>query len=270
MSHTSAALHTTGRLVGWQLSNALRSRWLQGYALFFLLVTDALLRFGGGSEKALLSLVDVVLLVVPLVATVFGTTWLWDAREFTEVLLAQPVGRGRLFAALYLGLALPLALALVVGVGVPFLVHGVGAPGDRGTLATLLLTSVALTFSFVAIAFLIAVRADDKVKGLGAAIVTWLALTLVYDGVILLVTTTLGDYPIERPLLGMLLANPVDLARVQLLMRFDVSALMGYTGAVFSSFFGGVRGPLLSATMLLAWIALPAWLGLRAFRRKDF
>jgi Cu-processing system permease protein len=270
MSATAILHRPTVRLVGWQLSNVLRSRWLLGYALFFLLVTDAMLRFGGGSGKALLSLMNVVLLVVPLVATVFGTTWLYDAREFTEVLLAQPIARGRLFIALYLGLALPLALALVAGVGIPFAVHGFVEAGDRATLATLLLTSTALTLSFVAIAFLIAVRAEDKVKGLGTAIVTWLALTLVYDGLVLVVTTTLGDYPIERPLLGMLLLNPVDLARVQLLLRFDVSALMGYTGAVFADFFGGRLGPAISAAVLLLWIVVPAALGLRAFRRKDF
>ena len=267
----AALLHRpTARLVGWQLSNVLRSRWLLGYALFYLVVTDAMLRFGGGSGKALLSLMNVVLLVVPLVATVFGTTWLHDAREFTEVLLAQPLGRGRLFVALYLGLAVPLALALVAGVGLPFAVHGFADAGDRWTLATLLATGSALTLAFVAIAFLIAVRAEDKVKALGAAIVTWLALTLVYDGLVLLVTTSLGDYPIERPLLGMLLLNPVDLARVQLLLRFDVSALMGYTGAVFADFFGGRLGPAIAAAVLALWIAVPAALGLRAFRRKDF
>ena len=269
-SATSILHRPTVRLVGWQLSNVLRSRWLLGYALFFLVVTDAMLRFGGGTGKTLLSLMNVVLLVVPLVATVFGTTWLYDAREFTEVLLAQPIGRGRLFAALYLGLAVPLALALVAGVGLPFVVHGFSAAADRWTLATLLATGSALTLAFVAIAFLIAVRAEDKVKGLGTAIVTWLALTLVYDGVILLVTTALGDYPIERPLLGLLLLNPVDLARVQLLLRFDVSALMGYTGAVFADFFGGRLGPAIAAAVLLLWIAVPAALGLRAFRRKDF
>lgn len=265
-----SALRITARLVGWQLSNVLRSRWLLGYALFFLVVTDALLRFSGGSSKALLSLTSLALLVVPLVATVFGTTWFYDAREFTEVLLAQPVDRRPLFVALYIGLALPLALAFGAGVALPFAVHGVGTPGDRLTLATLLGIGLALTFAFVAIAFLLAVRAEDKVKGLGAAVVTWLALTLVYDGLVLLLTTTLGDYPIERPLLGLLLANPVDLARVLLLLRLDVAALMGYTGAVFSGFFSSVAGPLVATTMLLLWIAVPAWLALHTFRRKDF
>lgn len=265
-----SALRVTARLVAWQLSNALRSRWLLGYALFFLVVTDALLRFAGGGDRALLSLTSLVLLVVPLVATVFGTTWFYDARAFTEVLLAQPVDRRPLFVALYVGLALPITLAFVAGVALPFAVHGVGAPTDRLTLATLLGIGAALTFAFVAVAFLVAVRVEDKVKGLGTAVVVWLALTLLYDGLVLLLTTALGDYPIERPLLGLVLANPVDLARVLLLLRLDAAALMGYTGAVFSDFFGGVAGPLMATSMLLLWIAVPAWLALHTFRRKDF
>ena len=120
------------------------------------------------------------------------------------------------------------------------------------------------------LAFLVAVRAEDKVRGLGTAIVAWLALTLLYDGAILLVTATLGDFPIERPLLGMLLANPVDLARVSFLLRLDVSALMGYTGAVFGDFFGHAAGASIASGMLVLWIVVPAALGLRAFRRKDF
>jgi Cu-processing system permease protein len=55
-----------------------------------------------------------------------------------------------------------------------------------------------------------------------------------------------------------------------LLLRFDISALMGYTGAVFQRFFGGTAGASLSAMMLGLWIAAPVALGLRAFRRKDF
>ena len=263
-------MKSTLRLLGYQVSDVARSRWLIGYALFFLVATDALLRFGGGGTRALLSLMNVVLLVVPLVSAVFGTTYLYDTREYTELLLAQPVSRRRLFAALYGGLALPLSLALVLGVGVPFLVHGVEEPSHRAALGVLLACGAALTWAFVAIAFLIALRSQDKVKGLGAAVIVWLLLSLVYDGLILVVTATFGDYPIERPLLGLLMANPVDLARVLLLLQFDVSALMGYTGAVFSQFFGGALGVALAATALLLWIVVPASLGLRAFRTRDF
>jgi Cu-processing system permease protein len=60
-----------------------------------------LLRFGSG-EKALLSLVNVVLFVTPLVTLVFATVYQYNAREFIELLLAQPVKRRQLFGGLFL------------------------------------------------------------------------------------------------------------------------------------------------------------------------
>ena len=259
------------KVLRYELSNVARSRWLLGYAAFFLLATDALLRFGGGGPKALLSLVNVVLFVIPLVGLVFGTTYLHAAREFTEVLLAQPVSRGQLFAALWLGLALPLAGAFALGVALPFAWHGLGDdPAALATLLTLGGVGVALTAVFVALAFLIAVRSDDRVKGLGVAVGLWLALGLLYDGLVLLLVAMFADYPIERPVLALMLANPIDLGRVLLLTRFDSGALLGYTGAVFARFFQGAGGTAVAATALALWIAVPVALGRRAFLRKDF
>jgi Cu-processing system permease protein len=260
----------TLELLRYQASNVVRSRWLAGYALFFLLATDALLRFGNDGSRALLSLANVVLFVVPLVGLTFGTTYLHDAREFTELLLAQPVRRGQLFAGLSLGLALPLAGAFVAGVSLPFLWHGIPDFAGQATLGVLLGCGVALTVIFVAVAFLVAVRADDKVRALGTAVGVWLLMALVYDALVVVAVALFADWPIERPLLGAMLANPVDLARVLLLLRFDAGALSGYTGAVFARAFQGTTGVLVAATALLAWAAVPAALGLRAFSRKDF
>ena len=262
--------NATAKVVRYELSDVVRSRWLIGYALFFLLATDALLRFGGGGSKALLSLMNVVILLVPLVSTVFGTMYLYNAREFTELLLAQPVRRDQLYAGLYLGLALPLSLGYLVGLVGPFLVHGVDDPAQWRMLAALALTGVVLTCVFVGLSFLIAIRSEDRVRGLGAAVGVWLLFSLLYDGLVLLAVMLFADYPLERPLLGMMLANPVDLARVVLLLQFDVSALMGYTGAVFQKFFGGAGGMAVAAAALAAWVAGPALLGARAFRKRDF
>jgi len=82
------------------INNLRRSRWLLGYVLVLLLLTDALLRFGGSGPRAVVSLLNLVLIVVPLVSLVFGTLHIYRAREFAELLLAQPVGRGSLFAGL--------------------------------------------------------------------------------------------------------------------------------------------------------------------------
>ena len=256
------------RTAAYELRNVARSRWLIAYALFFVIVTDALLRFGGGEGRALLSITSVVLFVVPLMGLVFGATYLYDAREFTELLLAQPVGRTQLFAGLYLGLALPLSAALIVGVSLPFAWHG-ATTGDLMTLVVIALCGALLTLAFVALAFVIALRADDKVRGLGTAIGVWLTLSLVYDGLVMVGVALFADYPIERPVLALMLANPIDLARVLLLLRFDAGALQGYTGAVFTQFFGGA-GAAVAVGALLLWVATPLALGLRAFRRKDF
>ena len=259
----------TTRIVSYELREVGRSRWLFAYAAFFLVVADALLRFGG-ADKALLSLVSVTLFIVPLVSLVFGTVFLDDAREFTELLLAQPVTRRQLYAGLYLGLTLPLAAAFIVGVSVPFALHRIGDPRLGISLAVLVAAGVALTFVFTALAFVVAAFVDDRLRRMGTAIALWLVAAVLYDGLVLVLAMLFADYPIERMMLGLTLGNPVDLARVILLLQFDVSALMGYTGAVFQQFFGGAVGIAIASTALALWVTLPVALGLRAFRKRDF
>ena len=261
-------MSATRKIVKYQLKDLVRSRWLLGYTAFFLLATELLLRFGGDPDRALVSLMNVVLLMIPLVTLVFGTIFIYDAREFTELLLAQPIGRRELFSGLYLGLTLSLSLGFVAGTGIPFAARA-GA-GAGGTVAVLLVVGVALTFVFTGIAFVIAFHWNDRVKALGVAIAVWLAAGIAYDAAVLLLATMFADYPLERPLLAVMLANPIDMARIALLLRLDISALLGYTGAVFKQFFGSGSGPAVAAAALACWIAAPLLLGARTFRRKDF
>jgi Cu-processing system permease protein len=241
-----------------------------GYAILLLAATELLLRFGGSGERALLSLLNVVLLLLPLMSVTFGTLYVYNAREFIEMLLAQPVGRGALYAGLFGGIVLPLCAAFLLGVGVPLLLQGGGDPGFAGHALMLLAVGVLLTLVFTAFALCVSVLIEDRARGLGAALVVWLLTTLVYDGLILLVATAWSDYPLEGPLLVMTFLNPVDLARVLLLLSFDISALMGYTGATYERFFHGGGGSLLAFGMLLVCAGVPLLFGLRWFRRKDF
>ena len=110
----------------------------------------------------------------------------------------------------------------------------------------------------------------DRARGLGLAIVLWLGVTVLYDAILVLVTTTMADYPLELPLLGLTLLNPVDLGRVLLLLRLDAAALMGYTGAVFERFFGSALGTGVTIGALALWVAGPLLLGMRRFVAKDF
>ena len=263
-------MKTTAKVAGYELRDVLRSRWLIGYTLFFVVVTDALFRFGGGGEKALLSLVNVVLFLIPLVAIVFSTVYLYAAREFIELLLTQPIRRRQVFGGLYLGLALPLSLGFVTAVVVPFIIHGGIATARPGTFAALLVTGIALNFIFTALAILIVARTEDRLKGLGVAVGLWLFLAVLYDGLVLLLISIMADHPLERPLLALMLANPMDLARVGLLLQFDVAALLGYTGALMQQFFGRSLGVVVTSAAMTGWIILPFLAGMRAFQKKDF
>lgn len=231
-------MRTTRRVLKYELHNVVRSRAVLVYTVFLFLLTDVLFRFGGEGPRVVLSLLNVVLLFVPLVSVVFGTMYVYSAREFTELLLAQPVGRRSLFAGLYLGLALPLAGAFLAGVGLPFVIHARPEAALWGPLGMLLTAGLLLTFVFTAVAMLLATLFDDRAKGLGGAILIWLGCAILYDGLILLLITMFRDYPLERPVLVLTLLNPIDLGRVLLLLQFDTAALMGYTGAVFERFFG--------------------------------
>jgi Cu-processing system permease protein len=263
-------MSTFRTVLGSQLKNVARSRWLLAYTVTLFGIAGLLLRFGGSGERALLSLLNVVLLLLPLVAAVFGTLYLYNAREFIELLLAQPVGRSALYLGLFGGLAGPLSAAFVLGVGTPLAVQAGREPAILGPLAMLLVVGVFLTLVFTAFAFWVAVRVEDRAWGLGAVLLAWLGCTVLYDGVILLVLTVFRAYPLEGPVLVLTLLNPVDLGRVLLLLTFDVAALMGYTGTIYARAFGSVLGVAGALTMLVLCTLVPLSLGMRRFRRKDF
>lgn len=261
-------MRTSAKVLRYEVRNVLRGRVLLAYGVFFFLATLGLVRLGGGVERALPSLANVTLLAVPLVSLLVATVFTYDARAFTELLLSHPVGRGELFRGLYLGLTLPLAGMFALGVGLPLaLLGGAAAPGP---VALVVLSGVLLTCVFTALGFLVAFSLDEAAKGLAAALVLWLVLTLVYDGVVLLASHNLAAYPLERPMLAAMLLNPVDLARVVILMAVDASVLLGYTGAVFQDFFGSAWGVGAALLSLVGWVALPFALALRRFRRMDF
>jgi Cu-processing system permease protein len=262
-------MNTVKRIARFGIRDLVRSRWLLGYAAFFAVATTLLIRFSDTEQKALLSLVNVVLFVVPLASIVFGSMYLYGAREFVELLLAQPVPRRRLFAGLFLGLTLPLAGAVVAGIGVPLVLGGASATTLR--LAAILASlAVALSVVFTGLAAVITYRIEDRVRGLATALGAWLTLAIVYDALTLMLATQLADYPIERPMLVAMIANPIDLARLLLLFQFDVAALLGYTGAVFQRFFEGATGVAVATGAITLWTLGPAFAGARLFHRKDF
>jgi Cu-processing system permease protein len=255
------------RLLGYVLRDIGRGRWVLLYFAFFLLSTEGLLYFTAGEAKTVVGLMNIVTMLIPLAAVMFGSLHVHNSRDFIELMLSQPVKRFSIFIALYLGVVLPFLAAFLIGVGIPALAHGMLF---EPTVATLLLSGTALTFVFFALAFFIAVAVDDKAASMGVAFMLWLVFAVVYDGLILAVTVGFSDYPLESATVAMVTLNPIDLSRIIVMLTFDYAALMGYTGAVFQKFFGSSLGVILSSIMLLVWIIVPFLLGSWMFSRKDW
>jgi Cu-processing system permease protein len=246
-----------------------RNRWGLLYTAFFAAVTIGLFQLQAQSAKVAVSLMSICLFLIPLVSALFGTVYFYNSREFVELVLTQPVSRKTVYLGLYLGLSLALIAGFTLGVGIPAAIFGDASVYQFTSLAVLLGVGAFLTLIFIAISFCLATIFDDRGKGLAAVLGVWLLTALVYDGLVLLAAMTFSEYPLETPLVIASLANPIDLARVTLLVKTDWAALMGYTGAVFNRFFGTGLGVSIAIFSLLIWTIGPFWIGLRRFRIKD-
>ena len=97
----------------------------------------------------------------------------------------------------------------------------------------------------------------------------WLYFALLFDGMVLFMLFQFAEYPIENAMVGITAFSPIDLARILILLHLDVSAMMGYTGAIFKDFFGTNIGLVVSFLLLCLWAAIPFAISLRKFNRKD-
>jgi Cu-processing system permease protein len=169
-----------------------------------------------------------------------------------------------LWSSLFIGLSGSLSLAFLTGVGIPLIIFDATATAWMMTGMGTILTVI-----FVAIAMLAAVATRDKAKGIGISIFLWLFFAVLFDGLVLFVLFQFEDYPLEKFMVVAAALNPVDLGRILILLKLDVSALMGYTGAVFRDVLGSQTGMLAAVLILLLWVFIVFRISLSKFNRKD-
>jgi Cu-processing system permease protein len=242
----------------------LKNKIVLVYTIILSILSWSVFSLEDNSTKGLLTLLNVILLTVPLVSVVFSTIYIYNSSEFIELLLSQPIKRSKIWWSLFFGLSASLLLSFFIGTGIPVLFY---APSDVGLM--MLLVGFFITTVFVAIAFLSSIITRDKAKGIGIAIMLWLFFALLFDGLILFILFQFADYPIEKMMVAVTAFNPIDLARILILLHLDVSAMMGYTGAIFKDFFGTSLGIVIAFFILLLWIIVPFWISLLKFKRKD-
>src|SRR5436190_19985051 len=153
------------KVIKYVIVDILRSKIILGYTLFLLAISLSIFNLEDNPAKGLLSMLNIILIVVPLVSLVFSTIYMYNSIEFIELLLSQPIRRSHLLFSVSSGLALSLVIAFVAGAGIPVILM-VGS----ATAWVMTLSGMALSAIFVSLAVLGSVLARDKAKGIGIAI----------------------------------------------------------------------------------------------------
>lgn len=252
------------RIIKIILLDILKNKIVLGYTLILAILSWSSFALEDNSAKGLLTILNVILFTVPLVSILFSTIYLYNSSEFIELLLSQPVKRQKIWLSLFIGLSSSMVFSFFVGAGIPLLVN---SPDSIGFM--MIIVGCLVSVIFTALAFLSSILTRDKAKGIGIAIMIWLYFALLFDGMVLFLLFQLADYPIETAMVGITALSPIDLARIQILLHLDVSAMMGYTGAIFKDFFGTSSGLIVSFLLLSLWAIVPFFISLKKFNRKD-
>lgn len=258
-----------------EVRDALRNRWFVLYTIAFVALALAfsylalagagIVGFAGFGRTAA-SLVNLVLLMVPLMALTIGAQSLAGEQERNTLayLLAQPVSRADIFVGKYLGLALSLLASLTLGFGIAGVVMALNGAGaaDPFVFAGLVGLAFLLSLTMLSVGFLISAATRRAGVAMGIGLFLW--LIFVFFGDLGMMGAALAlRLPIDK-LLWLALANPLQVFKMAAILNIQATLdLLGPAGIYAMREYGDSLFTLL-AWVLIGWIALP---GLAAYWR---
>ncbi len=283
MTTTAVPRLTLVRLCAMQeLRLSVRSRWTQTFALVFAVLSLAVAASGyvlsGGSglqdfSRTAASLVELVLLLVPLTALIFGVMALTPDAGAAELLYSQPVPRPVILLGKLAGLCLALIASQAVGFGAAGLVlfWGAGADGVLGFLGVVA-GSFVLTAVFLAIAAALTAGATStrRAHHLAVALVIWFVAIVLFDVAALGIASLLRSGTASRLLMVAVIVNPVDAVRTGTLLSVEGTTAFGAASLAFLRMTGGALGAgLYLMASVVAWVLMPVAVAVFRIRRAD-
>ncbi len=250
-----------------ELNDARRNRWFILYTVAFTGLSLALswLALSGvgtyglaGFGRTGASLVNLVLLVVPLMGLTLGALSLAGERERGTLLylLTQPISQAELLLGKFVGLALAILVALVLGFGLSgLLIAWQGGATDAGNYVALVLMAFGLALASLSLGFLISSATSKSATAVGVALFLW--LLLVFFGDLGLMGTAIVLRIDVDQLFALAMLNPLQLFKMAaiLLIRSNLEVL-GPAGIYAVRTYGSQLLALLLA-ILIAWTVLP-------------
>jgi Cu-processing system permease protein len=280
-------LRLVATLLKKEVTASLNNRWFVLYAAAFTglaLLFSWLSLSGGGTGysgfasfgRTAASLINLVLLVVPLMALTLGAGSLAGERErgTLHYLLSQPINRAEVLLGKYLGLAAALLGALALGFGLSgFIIACYGGQADTlyggtgvGTYSLLTIFAFTLALGMLSLGFLISVSTRKAAVATGVALFFW--LTLVFIGDLGLMGTALAFKVPIRTLFHLALVNPLQVFKMSTLMSINATLDVLGPAGIYAMQTYGDQLTWLFLGALLAWIVLPLLTAYIIFARR--
>jgi Cu-processing system permease protein len=259
------------------LREALRNRWFLLYTLIFgglalvlslLSQPDFEYTETAGYSRTVTSLVNLVLLFVPLIGLTFGAMSIASERETRAInyLLAQPLTPVEILLGKYLGMALALIGSLSLGFGAAGIVLALNGGHDVTGYALTILLAVFLGLAMLSVGFLISSLTHKTATALGGALFLWLLLVFIGD-LGLIGAAVVTQMPTETTLI-IALVNPLQAFKMGSIYTVEASLdVLGPAGLYATDTFDHAFLPLMFILLAL-WILVPLGLSLLAFIRQ--
>ena len=124
------------------LSDIIRNRMILFYAIILLALSLSVFSLEDTASKGVLSMLNLILMIVPLFSIIFSTIYMYQGSEFIELLISQPIQRKTLWRGMFMGLISSLGLAFLLGAGWVILLFETNFVGLLLVICGLLLTFI--------------------------------------------------------------------------------------------------------------------------------
>lgn len=272
-------LMATASIIRGEWSDLARGWYLPILAVVWLAIclaaADGAIAAIAGAAPALsvaaATLADISLLMLPLAGAVTGAIAFSSDGDAIDVLCLQPVSRAAIWTGRLLGQGSALLAALAPGWLITFmwLRHG-GSGNGTGLFLLAILISAHTALVFLGLGALAGALLRDRLRTVGTAVVIWAAATVLWDALLMGLALVTNDVWFETTLPALVLASPVDAARVAFLVASRSRAFSGPAGAALAWFFGHPAGAIVLAAILLLWLLTPVACGLWVWNHRDF
>ena len=260
-----------------ELQDARRNRWYLIYVLVFTVLSLALAWLGmtglgdyglAGFGRTAASIINIVLLIVPLMGLTLGAISLAGERERSTLLylLAQPVTQLEVMLGKYLGLGIALFSALIFGFGISGILIAIqGGSAEIKLYSLMVLLAFLLALVSLSLGFLISSTVRKGSTAISIALFIWLLL-LVFGDLGLMGTAMVLKLDVSQ-LLTLTVLNPMQIFKIAAILNLRGSLeVLGPAGIFALRTYGAQLMPVL-VSILLAWILIPLGLAYTAFRK---